>query len=162
MASLDNGIASVAPGMGGSQRLTRLMGQRRALDLMFSARWLKAGEAREAGLVNYVVPDAELHEAALEYCQTIAGRSRNGIAEMKRLEESGGEPFALPMKEGVCRLPFMGRNYLLENRPARKEGFDAVQRQVFQKHVISGLSEETLQAWTEVFGEPPSFHCDID
>ena len=87
---------------------------------------------------------------------------RKFFAEMKRLEESGGEPFALPMKEGVCRLPFMGRNYLLENRPARKEGFDAVQRQVFQKHVISGLSEETLQAWTEVFGEPPSFHCDID
>ena len=79
------------PGWGGSQRLTRLMGQRRALDLMFSARWLKSGEAKEAGLVNYVVPDAELHEVALEYCQTIAGRSRNGIAEMKRLAREGAD-----------------------------------------------------------------------
>lgn len=51
----------------------------------------KGGRSQEAGLVNYVVPDAELHEAALEYCQTIAGRSRNGIAEMKRLAREGAD-----------------------------------------------------------------------
>ncbi len=79
------------PGWGGSQRLTRLMGLRRALDLMFSARWLKAGEAKEAGLVNYIVPDADLHKAALDYCQTIATRSRPGIAEMKRLAREGAD-----------------------------------------------------------------------
>jgi enoyl-CoA hydratase/carnithine racemase len=67
------------------------MGLRRALDLMFSARWLKADEAREAGLVNYVVPDADLHKAALEYCQAIATRSRPGIAEMKRLAREGAD-----------------------------------------------------------------------
>ena len=37
------------------------------------------------------MPDAELHEVALEYCQTIAGRSRNGIAEMKRLAREGAD-----------------------------------------------------------------------
>ncbi|MFC6762780.1 enoyl-CoA hydratase/isomerase family protein [Sulfitobacter porphyrae] len=79
------------PGWGGSQRLTRLMGQRRALDLMFSARWLAAGEAKDAGLVNYIVPDAELHQTALEYCQKIATRSRPGIAEMKRLAREGAD-----------------------------------------------------------------------
>lgn len=79
------------PGWGGSQRLTRLMGQRRALDLMFSARWLKADEAKEAGLVNYMVPDADLHRAALDYCQKIATRSRTGIAEMKRLAREGAD-----------------------------------------------------------------------
>ena len=79
------------PGWGGSQRLTRLMGLRRALDLMFSARWLKSSEAREAGLVNYVVPDEELNKAALEYCQKIATRSRPGIAEMKRLAREGSD-----------------------------------------------------------------------
>lgn len=79
------------PGWGGSQRLTRLMGQRRALDLMFSARWLKADEAQAAGLVNYVVPDADLRTAALEYCQTLATRSRPGIAEMKRLAREGAD-----------------------------------------------------------------------
>lgn len=79
------------PGWGGSQRLTRLMGQRRALDLMFSARWLKAEEAKEAGLVNYIVPEADLHKSALEYCQKIATRSRPGIAEMKRLAREGAD-----------------------------------------------------------------------
>ena len=79
------------PGWGGSQRLTRLMGQRRALDLMFSARWLKAFEAKEAGLVNYIVPDADLRKGALEYCQKIATRSRPGIAEMKRLARDGAD-----------------------------------------------------------------------
>ena len=79
------------PGWGGSQRLTRIMGQRRALDLMFSARWLKADEAKEAGLVNYIVPDADLHGAAQKYCQKIATRSRPGIAEMKRLAREGGD-----------------------------------------------------------------------
>ena len=79
------------PGWGGSQRLTRLMGQRRALDLMFSARWLKADEAKDAGLVNYIVPDSDLHTAAQEYCQTIATRSRTGIAEMKRLAREGAD-----------------------------------------------------------------------
>lgn len=81
----------LVPGWGGSQRLTRLMGQRRALDLMFSARWLKAGEAKEAGLVNYVVPDAELRAAALDYCRTLATRSRPGLAEMKRLAREGAD-----------------------------------------------------------------------
>lgn len=79
------------PGWGGSQRLTRLMGLRRALDLMFSARWLKADEAKEAGLVNYIVPDADLHKAALEYCEKIATRSRPGMAEMKRLAREGSD-----------------------------------------------------------------------
>ena len=79
------------PGWGGSQRLTRIMGQRRALDLMFSARWLAADEAKEAGLVNYITPDDGLHAAALEYCEKIATRSRTGIAEMKRLAREGAD-----------------------------------------------------------------------
>jgi len=79
------------PGWGGSQRLTRLMGERRALDLMISARWLKADEAKESGLVNYIVPDDELHTAAQDYCQKIATRSRPGIAEMKRLTREGAD-----------------------------------------------------------------------
>lgn len=77
------------PGWGGSQRLTRLMGPRRALDLMFSARWLSADEARQSGLVNHVVPDDELAAKAREYCAMLATRSRQGLAEMKRLARAG-------------------------------------------------------------------------
>ena len=79
------------PGWGGSQRLTRVIGLRRALDLMLSARWMGAAEAQAAGLVNQVVPDAELDETALGYCRTLATRSRAGLALMKRLGREGAE-----------------------------------------------------------------------
>ncbi len=79
------------PGWGGSQRLTRLMGLRRALDLMFSARWLDAAAAKEAGLVNYVVDDSTLAEASLAYCAKLSERSRAGLAAMKRLAHGGLE-----------------------------------------------------------------------
>ena len=55
----------LVPGGGNSQRLTRVLGRRRALDLMFSARWLGAEEALEWGLVNYVVEDEALLDEAM-------------------------------------------------------------------------------------------------
>ena len=81
----------LVPGWGGSQRLTRIIGPRRALDLLYSARWMKAGEAQAVGLVNYVVPDEALHDEALAYCRTLGTRSRPGLAEMKRLARQGAE-----------------------------------------------------------------------
>ncbi len=87
------------PGWGGSQRLTRILGLRRALDLFFSARWMQAGEAEAVGLVNKVVPDDRLHEEAMEYCRDLSARSRIGLAEMKRLAREGLElPLAAAMR----------------------------------------------------------------
>lgn len=77
------------PGWGGTQRLPRLVGERRALDLMFSARWIEAREAQNWGLVNYVVPDDELYTRAMEYCCALAARNASGIAAMKRLTVQG-------------------------------------------------------------------------
>lgn len=81
----------LVPGWGGSQRLPRRVGLTRALDLMFSARWLAANEAQDWGLVAQVVPDAELRERALDYCTTLAARSRPGLAMMKRLAREGSD-----------------------------------------------------------------------
>ncbi len=79
----------LVPGWGGSQRLARVIGMRRALDLMFSARWLNAEEARAIGLVNYVVDDDDLWDEAQAYTLKLAERSRAGLAEMKRLAREG-------------------------------------------------------------------------
>lgn len=79
------------PGWGGTQRLARVMGVRRALDLMFSARWLEAEDARAAGLVNYVVDDDKLNDESIAYCVKLTERSRAGLAEMKRLAREGVE-----------------------------------------------------------------------
>jgi enoyl-CoA hydratase/carnithine racemase len=77
------------PGFGGSQRLPRVVGSRRALDLMYSAQWLSAEDARAIGLVNHVVDDAELSASALAYCKTLATRSPTGISLMKELVHKG-------------------------------------------------------------------------
>jgi len=79
----------LVPGWGGSQRLPRVVGLRRALDLFFSARWVDAPTALQFGLVNYVVEPGDLQQAAFEYCQTLATRSRAGLATMKRLGRRG-------------------------------------------------------------------------
>jgi enoyl-CoA hydratase len=75
----------LVPGWGGTQRLPRAIGLRRALDLMFSARWISAEEAERWGLVNRVVEDAALPDEALAFCQGLSERSRPGLALMKRL-----------------------------------------------------------------------------
>jgi enoyl-CoA hydratase/carnithine racemase len=81
----------LVPGWGGSQRMTRMIGIRRALDLMFSARWLDAEEAQRFGLVNYVVDDDKLRHDALDYCARLGQKSPIGLAEMKRLARQGIE-----------------------------------------------------------------------
>lgn len=79
------------PGGGGTQRLARIVGLRRALDLMFTARWLDAAEAERWGLVNYVVPDEKLQQRALDYCQALSEKSRPGLSMMKGLTRRGLE-----------------------------------------------------------------------
>jgi enoyl-CoA hydratase len=79
------------PGWGGSQRFARMVGLRRSLDLLFSARWIDAETALQWGLVNYVVEGDRLVAAATEYCTTLATRSRAGLAAMKRLARQGLE-----------------------------------------------------------------------
>lgn len=79
----------LVPGWGGTQRLPRLAGLRRALDLMYSGRWLTAGEAKDWGLVNHVAADESLAEAAESYCADLARKSPDGLVLMKRLARSG-------------------------------------------------------------------------
>ncbi|MAG95587.1 MAG: enoyl-CoA hydratase/isomerase family protein [Alphaproteobacteria bacterium] len=79
------------PGWGGTQRLPRLVGLRRAMELMYSGRWLDAEEARDWGLVNEIAEDAALVETAMEFCRTLASRNPEGLGWMKRLARDGLE-----------------------------------------------------------------------
>lgn len=81
----------LVPGFGGTQRLARIAGQRRALDLMFSGRWLAATEAHAWGLVNHVVDNGALGDAAGGYCAELARKNPDGLAIMKRLCRDGLE-----------------------------------------------------------------------
>ena len=63
----------VAPGMGGSQRLTRAVGKSKAMDMCLTGRMMDAAEAERAGLVSRVVPLDQLLEEALKAAEAIAG-----------------------------------------------------------------------------------------
>jgi len=63
----------VAPGMGGSQRLTRAIGKAKAMEMCLTGRNMGAEEAERSGLVARVVPAAGLLEDALKTAETIAG-----------------------------------------------------------------------------------------
>ena len=63
----------VAPGMGGSQRLTRAVGKAKAMDMCLTGRMMDAAEAERSGLVSRVVPADELLDTALKIAAEIAG-----------------------------------------------------------------------------------------
>lgn len=65
----------VMPGMGGSQRLTKLIGRSKAMELCLTGRMMDAVEAERAGLVARIVPAAELLDEALKTAATIAAMS---------------------------------------------------------------------------------------
>ncbi|QBK29894.1 enoyl-CoA hydratase-related protein [Roseitalea porphyridii] len=66
----------VMPGMGGTQRLPRLVGRALAMDLILTGRTMEADEALAAGLVARLVEDDAVVETALQAAQTIAGYSK--------------------------------------------------------------------------------------
>jgi enoyl-CoA hydratase len=62
----------IIPGGGGTQRLTRLVGEGKAMELILSGQIIDAKTALEIGLVNHVVPLAELEAKTMQIANTIA------------------------------------------------------------------------------------------
>lgn len=71
------------PGIGGTQRLTRLIGRAHAMDLILTGRMVDAEEALGMGLVSRVIPQESLASVAMETAQQIASYPRD-IAMMAR------------------------------------------------------------------------------
>ena len=69
----------VMPGMGGSQRLTRLIGKSKAMDMILTGRMMDAAEAERCGLVSRVVPAAQLMPEALAAAKVIAGYGKLSV-----------------------------------------------------------------------------------
>ena len=69
----------IIPGYGGTQRLARLVGKGRAMELILTGNQIDAHEAHRIGLVNKVVPQHELMAAATSLALTIAGKGQIAI-----------------------------------------------------------------------------------
>jgi enoyl-CoA hydratase/carnithine racemase len=86
----------VLPGTGGTQRLTRLVGKSKAIELMATGRNFEFDEAKEMGIVNQVI-DAESRDAFLDQVRDYAGqfatpgKAAMAVGHIKRACQSGAE-----------------------------------------------------------------------
>lgn len=112
----------------GTQRLPRLVGRGRALDLLLTGRTIDAAEAYQIGLVEYVVPDEELLERALDVAAQIAANSASAVAASKRCVNIGlqdgfeaglAQERKLRVETGAGPDAIEGRNAFLEKREPR-------------------------------------------
>lgn len=73
----------VMPGMGGSQRLTRLVGRAKAMEMCLTGRMMDAAEAERAGLASRIVPQADLIAEAVRTAEVIAAMSGPAVMMTK-------------------------------------------------------------------------------
>ena len=88
----------IIPGYGGTQRLPRLVGPGLALELILSGRRVKAEEAARIGLVNRVVPQAELMPEAEKLALAIL---KNGPLAVEAALEAVQRGMQLPLEQGL-------------------------------------------------------------
>jgi enoyl-CoA hydratase/3-hydroxyacyl-CoA dehydrogenase len=79
----------IIPGFGGTQRLPRLVGQNKALEMNLVGDPMGAEEAFEFGLVNRVVEDHELLDTALAWAQKLAQQAPLALEQIKRISAAG-------------------------------------------------------------------------
>ena len=79
----------ILPGGGGTQRLARLIGSSRALDLILHARLLSPQEAFEFGLINKLVPHERFREELMTYCLDLASRAPIALRQVKKIIHHG-------------------------------------------------------------------------
>ncbi|HEY2216866.1 MAG TPA: enoyl-CoA hydratase-related protein, partial [Solirubrobacteraceae bacterium] len=79
----------IIPGFGGTQRLPRLVGQNKALEMNLVGDPMGADEAFEFGLVNRVVEDHELLDTALSWAQKLAQQAPLALEQIKRISAAG-------------------------------------------------------------------------
>jgi enoyl-CoA hydratase / 3-hydroxyacyl-CoA dehydrogenase len=79
----------IIPGFGGTQRLPRLVGQNKALEMNLIGDPILAEEAFELGLVNRLVEDHELLDTALAWARRLAGQAPLAVEQIKRVSGAG-------------------------------------------------------------------------
>jgi enoyl-CoA hydratase/3-hydroxyacyl-CoA dehydrogenase len=118
----------IIPGFGGTQRLPRLIGEARALELNLIGDPIDAGEAYELGLAHRVVPDHELLDTALAWARKLSGQAPLAIEQIKRISAAGDLDAGIDAEKQGFATAFAsedareGISAFLEKRTARFQG----------------------------------------
>jgi len=88
----------ILPGGGGTQRLARLIGSSRALDLILHGQLISNVKALEFGIINEILPKESFLKSLKEYCQILANRAPIALREVKRAIHGGMD---LPLEEAL-------------------------------------------------------------
>lgn len=117
----------IIPGFGGTQRLPRLVGENKALEMNLVGDAVLSEEALELGLVNRLVPDHELFETALMWARKLASQAPVAVGEIKRVSHKGD------LDEGI---------------EAEKEGFATAFFSADAKEGISAFLAKRTPKWS--------------
>jgi len=120
----------IIPGFGGTQRLTRRVGQGRARELIYTGAIIGPEDALRIGLINAIHPRAELLDKVVQVANTLLANGRGALAAAKRVMLEGADlplPAAIAAEAvafGQCFGPEQqeGMSAFLEKRAARFPG----------------------------------------
>jgi enoyl-CoA hydratase / 3-hydroxyacyl-CoA dehydrogenase len=116
----------IIPGFGGTQRLPRLVGPAKALEMNLIGDAVSADEAYEFGLVNRVVADHELFDTALAWARKLGGQAPLAVEQVKQVSHKGD------LDEGI---------------EAEKAGFAAVFASEDAREGIGAFLEKRTPKW---------------
>lgn len=121
----------IIPGFGGTQRLSRLVGKKRAKELIFTCDMIGADEAFRIGLANHVVPQADL----LQYCKNMASRMmKNGPLAIALAKQCINVGLDTDIDAGLkLEANLFGLTFSTEDK---KEGMTAFLEKRKEKHFI--------------------------
>ncbi|MBV9827682.1 MAG: enoyl-CoA hydratase/isomerase family protein [Alphaproteobacteria bacterium] len=137
-------LIGILPGAGGTQRLPRLIGPKAALDLIVSGRHVPAEEAQKLGIIDEIVPEGGLRDAAIAFAKKIADRRPLPVIRNNngRLAEGTPELFEGTRKSIARRARNQRAPYACIEavEAATKLPFDegcALERKLFDEQVAS-------------------------
>ena len=90
--------SGLIPGDGGTQRLSRLIGRGKAIEMILTGEMIDAQEALRIGLVNKIVPSEQLEETALQMAREMASK---GPLAMKYAKEAINKGMDMTLEQGL-------------------------------------------------------------
>tara|TARA_B100001245_G_scaffold217409_1_gene185852 strand:- start:151 stop:993 length:843 start_codon:yes stop_codon:yes gene_type:complete len=123
----------ILPGGGGTQRLARLIGTSRALDLILHGQLISNIQAHEYGIINEILPKESFLKSLTEYCKVLANRAPIALQEVKRAIHRGMD---LPLEEALL-LEQEAFNKTMNSKDAAK----AMRTMLNSKEEIDAISK---------------------